>query len=110
MQTLGTEWGRELIDPDIWVKAFNFRYWGHNCIITDVRFNNEAEYVRETGLIVHVKGRGGIPGSHKSEDGIEEAPGDVVIWNNQSERILQQRIEDLARKLVEGEVWPTRQT
>lgn len=52
MITLGTEWGRNLIHPDIWVKAMEkslseCMYSGTDkFVIDDVRFLNEADWVR----------------------------------------------------------------
>ena len=54
MQTLGTEWGRELIHRDVWVIAMRKRVTS-NTIISDVRFNNEADMVRDMGgRMIHV--------------------------------------------------------
>lgn len=82
MQTLGTEWGRNLIDGDIWVKAFARLNAGKCVIVPDVRFENEAELVREHGILIHLVGRGGIEGKHVSENAIEFNPGDIVIDNS----------------------------
>lgn len=82
MQTLGTEWGRHTIDNDIWVKAFARLNAGRCVIVPDVRFNNEADLVREHGILIHMVGRGGIKGSHVSENAIEFKAGDIVIDNS----------------------------
>lgn len=82
MQTLGTEWGRQTIDNDIWVKAFARLNAGECVIVPDVRFENEAALVREHGVLIHLVGRGGIEGNHVSENAIEFKPGDIVIDNS----------------------------
>ncbi len=82
MQTLGTEWGRNLIDGDIWVKAFARLNAGKCVIVPDVRFENEANLVREHGVLIHLVGRGGIEGNHVSESAIEFKAGDIVIDNS----------------------------
>ena len=82
MQTLGTEWGRHMIDGDIWVKAFARLNAGKCVIVPDVRFENEAELVREHGVLIHLVGRGGIDGNHASENAIEFKQGDIVIDNS----------------------------
>ena len=82
MQTLGTEWGRHTIDNDIWVKAFARLNAGKCVIVPDVRFENEAELVREHGVLIHLTGRGGIEGNHVSENSIEFKAGDIVIDNS----------------------------
>lgn len=57
-QTLGTEWGRELVNPDIWVILAKGR-WHHinadgkgRMVIPDVRFANEAKWIKEAGGLV----------------------------------------------------------
>ena len=82
MQTLGTEWGRHMIDGAIWVKAFARLNAGKCVIVPDVRFENEAALVREQGVLIHLVGRGGIEGSHVSENAIKFKPGDIVIDNS----------------------------
>jgi hypothetical protein len=54
LQTLGTEWGRAMIDPDIWVKAAMreaeyFMRMDGRVIFDDVRFANEAVAIRNAG-------------------------------------------------------------
>lgn len=49
MQTIGTEWGRDLIATDLWVGTAIRRAEGHNSVITDVRFPNEMEAVVSAG-------------------------------------------------------------
>ena len=82
MQTLGTEWGREMIHGNIWVEAFARLNAGKCVIVPDVRFENEAELVREHGVLIHLVGRGGIEGNHVSENAIAFKPGDIVIDNS----------------------------
>jgi hypothetical protein len=74
MQTLGTEWGRDLIGPDIWVRCAKRKIElamasGIDVVVTDVRFDEEADMVRSMGgCIVHVV-RPGIAAvaHHRSE-------------------------------------------
>ena len=73
---------RHMIDGDIWVKAFARLNAGKCVIVPDVRFENKAELVREHGVLIHLVGRGGIEGSHVSENAIEFKPGDIVIDNS----------------------------
>lgn len=59
MQSLGTEWGRELIHPDIWVTAWSnyvFKIGAGYVVVDDVRFLNEINAVRNrNGIIVRVE-------------------------------------------------------
>lgn len=56
MQTLGTEWGRKLMHPDLWINACVMRITtelvqkDHDIIIVDdIRFPNEAKAIHEMG-------------------------------------------------------------
>lgn len=94
MQTLGTEWGRECVSKDLWVRAFLKKFRGQDVIITDVRFNNEADMIRgQGGQIIHLRGRGGLyDNSHTSEAGISLTGSDVVIENTGDNQDLEDAI------------------
>ena len=96
MQTLGTEWGRNLIDGDVWVKAFARLNAGKCVIVPDVRFENEADLVREHGVLIHLVGRGGIEGNHVSENAIDFKPGDIVIDNSRDLAWLHAQVDFLS--------------
>ena len=55
-QTLGTEWGRELIHPDLWIMCLKYRLQKtySPIIIDDVRFENEAKFIREHGQLFYI--------------------------------------------------------
>ncbi|WIF21991.1 T-even-induced deoxynucleotide kinase [Shewanella phage vB_SbaS_Y11] len=82
MQTLGTDWGRQMIGEDIWVKAFARINAGKQVVVPDVRFENEADLVRANGILIHLVGRGGIEGDHVSENKLPFKEGDIVIDNS----------------------------
>lgn len=86
MQTLGTEWGRELVHPDIWVKLAECTLFstGERMIISDVRFDNEAEFIRSKGgVILHVSRIDAPPvAGHASEAGIRQSPLDLYVLND----------------------------
>lgn len=54
LQLLGTEFGRNMIRDDIWVKRAMLAVDAApgDCVITDVRFDNEAQAIREAGGVV----------------------------------------------------------
>lgn len=87
MQTLGTEWGRELIGPDIWVNSlFVNRPKGEYTVIDDVRFPNEVAAIRERGGIVLGVCRAAAQAitehtSHASETQIDTLPVDAWLYN-----------------------------
>ena len=102
MQTLGTEWGRKLISPNIWVTR-----WKHaaadsliderSVVTDDVRFQNEVDAVRSLGgIIVHIirPELVEIPeNTHLSEK--MELKNDHVILNNGTTTELFEKIEKL---------------
>jgi hypothetical protein len=102
MQTLGTEWGRNLIGPDLWVNLLARRIdvWPARSlppglVISDVRFENEADWVRERGELWHLQ-RPGIPvQSHSSESGVAITDRDVVVDNDCDLATLDARIAGL---------------
>jgi hypothetical protein len=99
-QTLGTEWGREIIDKNLWLKLAKRKYskiskqatlnhgriMGMGMIIPDVRFQNEAEWIREEGgLLIHLERPGQkeiSESSHASEAGFDPALVHEVIYND----------------------------
>lgn len=98
LQTLGTEWGRNLIDDDIWVFDA-LKYVTENTktvgqfIFTDIRFVNEALFVRELGgVVIHItrEQRDSIDNqSHASEGMLPGNLVDRVVRNNDTLESLQ---------------------
>lgn len=98
MQTLGTEWGRELVHTDLWVTLLGDKVdrlrESPPClhiagiVISDVRKENEAAYVRKHGEIWHIHrtsvsstGLAGNTRRHSSEAGIQYQRGERIIHN-----------------------------
>ncbi|MFT0212859.1 deoxynucleotide monophosphate kinase [Pseudomonas sp. F1_0610] len=103
MQTLGTEWGREMLHPDIWVKVAKSQLdpsmlW----IISDVRYENEAAFIRENGVLIHLY-RDDAPQvkAHSSENGVSVYPGDFWIYNNGSLEDLDQSVAELVPQITQ---------
>ncbi|GAA0687782.1 adenylate kinase [Dyella marensis] len=92
MQTLGTEWGREMIDPDLWIKVAQWRLEALKAdmfppkvvVFSDVRFDNEADMIRSLGgRVVWVSRPGaGLNTDHISEAGIKMTLSDCRIVND----------------------------
>lgn len=74
LQTLGSDWGRNMIHPDIWVNLADimFKRLGAGMVVADVRFENEAEWVlKNGGIIIRVtRNEADTPITHESEAGI----------------------------------------
>jgi hypothetical protein len=50
LQTLGTEWGRQCIHPEIWVRCWKGRASRFDAVVADdVRFLNEAKMIKLLG-------------------------------------------------------------
>jgi hypothetical protein len=89
LQTLGTEWGRDMIHPDLWVKLVERRIVraaaaGYDTFaICGTRFPNEAALVRRYGGEVWWVDRGPVvvEASHRSERLLAAGDCDRVIHN-----------------------------
>jgi hypothetical protein len=94
MQTLGTEWGRELIHGDLWVDTEIEATAGiENLLFDDVRHDNEEMAITSRrGVIVQLKGRKSGAGAHSSENFVPTNP--VVIMN---ENTIEQLRTDVNR-------------
>ena len=85
MQSLGTEWGRDLVDRHLWLTLAGktLQQRGPGMVIADCRFDNEAEWVRANGgVVLHIE-RGKAPPvrAHSSEAGVPMRAGDLRIFN-----------------------------
>jgi hypothetical protein len=72
MQSLGTEWGRQMIHQNIWVYALQKKIdsgFDQTIIIDDCRFENEAKWVSERGGKIIMIKRDGVSydDEHSSE-------------------------------------------
>lgn len=111
-QLLGTEWGRAL-SSTLWVDMMEQtiiedEFHDLSTVITDVRFENEAEMIRRRGghivHIVHIVGRSYETDNaeHKSEAGIMLHPNaDSIIHNNGSLQALYAIVDCLVKELQE---------
>ena len=77
LQTLGTEWGRGTVHPEIWIRIAMERAGRRpNVVITDVRFDNEAQAIVDAGGEVWRVARPGwrcladAAATHPSEAGV----------------------------------------
>lgn len=91
LQRLGTEAGRDMWGPDFWVAQMERRLNAVTAdvvVIGDLRFDNEAEWVREVGGEVWEVQRPGLAAtaesSHSSEAGVSPTLVDRVLVNGGS--------------------------
>lgn len=108
MQLLGTEFGRNLIDPNIWVRAWHHAVAqvpeGIGIVVDDCRFPNEAQAARELSgraRIVRVVREGSeAPAAHISE--LQAFHADTIIINSGSKEDLYRQIDQLARRIIKS--------
>lgn len=118
-QTLGTQWGRDCVNTAVWLMVAQEacgRMIGNGArgvVITDVRFENEAEWVRSAGgVVVHVKRPDapqleGASQNHESEKGVEIGPRDRVIVNDQTLPDLYKDASNLLFSIIGSEAMRT---
>jgi len=98
LQSLGTDWGRDMINPDIWViraeELWAQYYDSDLVIISDLRFDNEADLVHDKGgIVVGIRSQTAKlrpekfrEGKHASEFGISEDKLDCEVINYKMEK------------------------
>ena len=107
-QTLGTQWGRNLINEDLWVKLTLRKAEGKNVVITDVRFDNEAIAIKEAGgyiIKVHRPNNPFCIGTeHESEKGVSPEYVDAYVYNIGSASNLISRVDDIESTLYSEKI------
>lgn len=101
LQTLGTDWGREMVAPDVWLRIAYWRWEraaaeGAAVIaVPDVRFANEAQAIREQGGEVWLVHRPDVAPveAHASEAGLPLGLIDRLIANTGTVDQLRERVE-----------------
>lgn len=98
MQLLGTEWGRNLVHPDLWLilaaQNLDLLARTHDSaqgfVVSDLRFENEAAFIRDRGgIVVHLKRSDAKNvNPHASEAGIAYQNGDWMLTNNSTAEAL----------------------
>ena len=105
MQILGTEVGRNLFDPEIWVKLAERKLTSTlsvgDTVMTDVRFPNEARLIKtHGGILVRVTRPGfGPVNEHVSDRASENWTYDYQLENKGTVEELHQKMRDLVAEL-----------
>lgn len=107
LQQMGTEAMRGTFGPEFWVRRWALTYNEirdvANCVVSDVRFDNEAETIRDAGgIIVHVTRLGIDPveGNHASARGVAFVEGDLLFSNVEGLDALYGKVDHLIRSLA----------
>lgn len=87
MQSLGTDWGREFLGEDVWVRfarQIQQTMPDQTMLISDVRHDNEADFVKSNGgLIIEITSPNPQEvHSHVSESGIDPRYIDFTVIND----------------------------
>jgi cytidylate kinase len=96
LQTIGTDWGRDIINKDLWLLCAERAITNSpNLVISDVRFDNEASLIRSKGGIVLRISRDDAQevAEHVSESGVSEQLIDMTISNDGTIEELQAVID-----------------
>lgn len=96
IQQIGTEVCRQ-IHPDFWVNSLFKDYTSESkWIISDCRFDNEAEAIKSRGgIIIKVERDVDSQDSHVSEKGVSDKYVDIVIDNNGSMEDLVEEVKTI---------------
>lgn len=89
LQKLGTECGREVFRQDIWLKRAELELAHAEAggaevfVISDIRFENEADWIRKQGGFIWHINRPSVMSedSHVSENGIKVDETDYIVMN-----------------------------
>lgn len=117
MQTLGTEWGREMMSEDVWINLVQKKWeWvkdggrypgmgmnGHQqegMILSDLRFDSEAEWVKsQGGIVIEIKRPDDNPpqglAGHQSEAGIRDDLADLLVVNHGTLETLHELLDSI---------------
>lgn len=87
LRTLGTEWGRNCVHPDVWLRCWSARYLKlisrgqDNFVVDDMRFPNEAAHIDKYGGQLWCVTRPGTERDtvHASEGGLDELDNDPFL-------------------------------
>ncbi|WP_243368844.1 hypothetical protein [Microvirga solisilvae] len=99
-QTLGTEWGRNCIRPDLWLSLWLRKIEaallsGARIVQESVRFKEEAEAIRARGgVLIEIRRPGVGPQSDHASEILPGVP-DLVIENEASIAALQVQVDRL---------------
>jgi hypothetical protein len=105
MQSLGHEWGRRMIHPDLWATAWKRSTQDLEGLIVadDLRYPNEAQAVRDLGGVIWRVYRPGLAtmehGSERAQNKITE---DALINNATSIADMLKSVDLLAKRMIES--------
>lgn len=109
MQTLGTEWGRDKVHPELWLllasQNLDLMARTHDTargfVVSDLRFENEASFIRQRGgIVIHIQRTAAeAVAPHRSEGGIRGTEGDWFLPNDGTIEALQINLNEIVHTL-----------
>ena len=101
MQTLGTEWARNMMGKNFWLNLWKEKASQHDWVVVeDCRFANEAALVKQMGgELWKIQRSGCVYSGHPSEKAMEFIKGDILISNDGSVKELSDKVRHLTRTL-----------
>ena len=110
MQSMGTDWGRHQVHPELWLLLAekNLEFLGQTndnargFVISDLRFENEADFVRKRGgMVIHLlRTDAAEVNPHISETGIGIQDNDLVLHNDGAIEDLFGQLDEIFEALV----------
>lgn len=98
LQVMGTEVGRMMLGPNVWVHIVDkkmMKLGVDDYVITDVRFENEADFVRDLGGIVVRVTRSGVEAINQHSSEVIDFDWDFEIQNDGTLDELYAQIDNL---------------
>lgn len=98
LQTMGTDWGRNMVNKDLWLKRAQIEINNNSqLVISDVRMNNEARLIKQNGgkIIKVVRDVKVDIRDHVSEEGIDNQYVDYIIDNNGTLNMLREMVNSI---------------
>jgi putative deoxynucleotide monophosphate kinase len=97
---------KSTLGPDVWIRVMDsrvFTFNAKNCVITDVRFRNELDYVKGKGAFLIKIERDGCEGdddvSETEMDSFKDEEFDLIIKNNGTREELSETISNFVKNL-----------
>lgn len=98
LQSLGTEWGRKLIHPDLWTIAWENTLPDCDIVCDDLRFPNELKTIKEkNGIVIEIT-RPEFERDQSHESEAHEIPFDFQISNDGSIEEMFEKIEHFIKE------------
>lgn len=106
MQTLGKEWGRDLVSDNLWelvaVRFIKKALLVSDVVVDDCRFDNEADAIHALGgVVIEVMRDGCRPSqAHESERGLSPSKVDRAILNARDREFLYSYARDAVKEVL----------